>query len=106
MTEKYNKIIQDQIQDGIVERATEPPVGPEFYIPHKAVVRESAESTKRRVLYDASARAYDQAASLNDCLHSGPPLQNQLRALLVRARFHPVAITGDIKQRSTVSLDR
>ena len=71
---------------------TGPLVGPEFYIPHKAVVKEGAESTKLRV------RAFDQAPSLNDCLHAGSPLQNQLWQVLVRARFHPVAITGDIKQ--------
>ena len=98
MTAKYHKVIQDQLQEGIVERVTDPPVGPEFYIPHKAVVREAAESTKLRIVYDASARAFEKAPSLNDCLHAGPPLQNQLWGVLVRTRFHPVAITGDIKK--------
>lgn len=46
----------------------------EFYIPHKPVVREIAESTKLRIVYDASARAHDNAPSLNDCLHAGSPL--------------------------------
>ena len=68
----------------------------EFYIPHKAVVRENAETTKTRIVYDASARAYDSAPSLNDCLEVGPPLQNQLWKALLRGRFHPVAIAGDI----------
>ncbi|KAK3755571.1 hypothetical protein QZH41_005950 [Actinostola sp. cb2023] len=98
LTEKYHNIIQEQLEAGIVERVTDPPNGREFYIPHKAVVREAAESTKLRVVYDASARAYDNATSLNECLNPGPPLQNQLWNVLVRARFHPVAITGDIKQ--------
>lgn len=98
MKARYHEVIQNQLQAGIVERVSGPPVGPEFYIPHKAVVKEGAESTKLRVVYDASARAFDQAPSLNDCLNAGPPLQNQLWQVLVRARFHPVAITGDIKQ--------
>ena len=61
-------------------------------------MRESAESTKLRIVYDASARAYPEAPSLNDCLNAGPPLQNRLWDVLVRMRFHPVALTGDLKQ--------
>ena len=96
--EKYDAIIKDQLDEGIVERVTGPPVGVEFYIPHKAVVREAAESTKLRIVYNVSAQASEKAPSLNECLHAGPPLQNKLWTVLVRARFHPVALTGDIKQ--------
>jgi len=72
--------------------------GREFYIPHKPVVRATAESTKLRIVYDASARAFDGAPSLNDCLHTGPPLQNKLWNILVRGRFNPVAINGDLQK--------
>lgn len=94
----YNAIIQEQLADGIVERAPNTAQGREFYIPHKGVVRETAESTKLRIVYDASARAWEGAPSLNECLNTGPPLQNQLWSVLVRGRFNPVAITGDIKK--------
>lgn len=95
---RYDNVIREQLNEGIVERVSGPPVGKEFYIPHKAVVRESAESTKLLIVYDASARASEKAPSLNECLHVGPPLQNKLWAVLVRARFQPVALTGDMKQ--------
>ena len=72
--------------------------GKEFYIPHKAVVRESAATTKMRVVYDASARASPDTPSLNECLNPGPPLQNRLWHVLVRQRAYPVAVTGDIRQ--------
>ena len=98
LLEAYDEIINDQKTEGIVENACEPPIGNEFYIPHKPVVRESAESTKLRVVYDASARAHADAPSLNDCLNAGPPLQNRLWDVLVRMRFHPVAVTGDLKK--------
>ena len=98
LLEQYDAIIKDQLVEGIVEPAEEQVVGREFNIPHKPVIRESAESTKLRIVYDASARAYDKVPSLNDCLHTGPPLQNQLWSVLVRARFHPVLTTGDMKQ--------
>ena len=39
-----------------------------------------------------------EAPSLNECLNPGPPLQNQLWGVLIRARSHPIAIAGDIKQ--------
>ena len=44
--EEYNNIIRGQLQEGIVEPAPEVPTGTEFYIPHKGVNRENAESTK------------------------------------------------------------
>ena len=99
LTSEYEEIIEDQKKAGVVERADEPCVGGrEFYIPHKPVVRATAESTKLRVVYDASARAFDGAPSLNDCLHAGPPLQNKLWSVLVRGRFNPVAINGDLQK--------
>jgi len=98
LLEQYDAIIKEQLVEGIVEPAEEQVVGREFYIPHKPVIRESADSTKLRVVYDASAQAYGKAPSLNDCLHAGPPLQNQLWSVLVRSRFHLVLTTGDMEQ--------
>ena len=94
--DEYDAIFQDQLREGIVEEADMPASGKEFYIPHKAVVRENVESTKMRVVYDASAKAHSSAPSLNDCLEVGPLLQNKLWKVLVRGRFHPVALAGDI----------
>ena len=72
LIEQYDEIIQEQIAEGVVERVTEEPVGKEFYIPHKPVIREGAESTKIRVVFDASARPNEKSPSLNDCLETGP----------------------------------
>ena len=71
--DQYDAIIQEQKEDGIVESAPVEPKGTEFYIPHRAVVRENAETTKLRIVYDASARESPNQPSLNDCLHPGPP---------------------------------
>ena len=54
--------------------------------------------TKLRVVYNTSAHTHNDAPSLNDCLHTGPPLQNQLWSVLTRNRFHSVAVTGDIRK--------
>lgn len=34
---------------------------------------------------------------MNECLNSGSLLQNKLWRVLIRGRFNPVAVTGDIK---------
>jgi len=96
--EEYDAIIQQQLKEGIVEEAKEPTQVKEFYIPHKAVIRDSAETTKMRIVYDASARAYDAAPTWNECQESGSPLQNQLWKVLVHRRFNTLALTGDIQK--------
>ena len=51
--DNYDAIIKEQLQEGIIEEAPLAATGQEFYIPHKAVVRERAETTKMRIVYDA-----------------------------------------------------
>ena len=94
----YSEIIEEQKAEDVVETAHGSALGVEFYLPHKPVIREEAASTKVRVVYDASANAYPNAVSLNECLYPGPPLQNKLWNVLVRSRTHPVAVVGDLKK--------
>lgn len=96
--EEYDSIISEQKEQGVVEIAERPAQGVEFYIPHKPVVRENAESTKMQIVYDASARVKPSALSLNDCLNAGPPLQNKLWDVLVRQWSYPIAVAGDLKK--------
>jgi hypothetical protein len=98
VTREHKKVIEQQKEEGIVELADELPTSKVFYLPHKPVVRTGAESTKLRVVYDESARGNPQSPSLNECLYAGPPLQNKLWNVLTRMRFHPVALSGDLKQ--------
>ncbi len=95
---QYDDVIQEQLKDGVIEPIPASPEGREFYIPHKGVFRDTAQSTKLRVVYDASARPSKDSLSLNDCLEVGPPLQNKLWSVLVRGRFHPVCLSGDLRK--------
>ena len=95
---QYDEVIQDQLAKEILEKVSSDPVGGEFYIPHKPVIREAAESTKLRIEFDASARSTEKSPSLNDRLETGPPLQNLLCNVLIRNRLKPVALAGDLKQ--------
>ena len=95
--EEYGKIIEEQ-KEGVVEAADGEVQGVEYYIPHKPVVCEDAETTKIRTVYDASVKASPETPSLNNCLNTGPPTQNKLWNVLVRAHAHPVAVHGDLKK--------
>ena len=95
---EYNSITQDQLEKGIVEPAPLIAIGTEFCVPHKSVVKETAEMTKLRVVYDASAKETVSQPSLNDCLKAGPSLQNHLWHILVRSRSHPILLTGDLEK--------
>ena len=97
MLDDCDAVIRDQLEEGIVEEAPAEVTGREFYPPHHhAVMRRNAETTKLRVVYNASACAQEKAQSLNECLHDGPPLQNKLWNVIVRNRFHPVVVAGDL----------
>ena len=98
MLDKYDEIIQGQLTEGIVEEAEGEPSEKTFYIPHKPVIKEKAETTKIRIVYDASAKTNEAEMLLNDCLETGPPLQNLLWDVIVRNRMKPIALTGDMKQ--------
>ena len=69
----------------------------EFFLPHRPVNRQNAESTKLREAYDPSAKS-ESGYSLNDCLEKGPSLQNKLRGILMRTRFIPVILCADIEK--------
>ena len=67
-------------------------------MPHRAVIRDNVQSTKMRIVYDCSARAEKGSPSLNDCLKTGPALQNKLWDVLVRGRSHPLILAADMKK--------
>ena len=97
--QEYDATIQDQIKKGIVQIVEE--LGGEtdkklHYLPHHAVVRRDKETTKVRIVYDASARL--NGPSLNDCLYTGPKFNQKILDILLRFRSHRLAITADIEK--------
>jgi len=67
----------------------------DYYIPHHAVYKVEGDDMKLRVVFDASARC-QSGTSLNECLHVGPKLQQDLVDVLTGFRVHSVAFTTDI----------
>ena len=96
----YDEVIQDQLEKGIIERVSpneESPVGKTCYIPHQAVIKKDRDTTKLRVVYDASAKTRDEP-SLNNCLYPGPCLLHNVVEILARFRFHSTALVADIEK--------
>ena len=97
--EEYDKIMQEQISDGILEEVPQQQTGEIIhYIPHQAVIQKGAESTKMRIVYDCSARNNAESPSLNDCLEVGLPLQPLIFDILLRNRMNKHCILADIQK--------
>ena len=97
--EAYDNIIKDQLEQNIIEKVAElEATEKEHYLPHHAVVREHAETTKIRIVYDASSKEGKTGTSLNNCLHVGPPLTPLLFDILLRFREFKVPMVAAIEK--------
>ena len=71
-------------------------VGQVHYLPHHAVVRRDKETTKVRIVYDASAKS--SGCCLKECLHKGPKFDQKILDILLRFRTYRIAVTADIEK--------
>ena len=90
---------KEQLDNGIIEEVPELESSTKTsYLPHQAVIPQDAETTKLRVVYDASAKEGRSGTSLDDCLHVGPPLTPLLFDILLRSRENRIGIIADIEK--------
>ena len=99
LLERYDAVIREQMQRGIVELVKDEASSMTdkriHYLPHHPVVREDKATSKVRVVYDASSRS---TGHNNDCLHTGPSFGQHIFDILLRFRVHRVALAGDIEK--------
>ena len=96
---EYNRIIEEQSSKGIISEVdpnAEITVGRLHYLPHHPVIRKDKQTTKVRIVYDASAKS--TGPSLNECLYAGPSLISDISDVLMRFRYHRVALSADIEK--------
>ena len=96
---EYDSVIRDQLNRGIVEVVDSPSSDENdrvHYLPHHGVVRQDKTTSKLRIVYDASAKT--SGPSLNECLYTGPSFGQSIFDILLRFRFHRVALAGDIEK--------
>ena len=100
LLERYDAVIREQLQRGIVEVVNDEASSMTdkriHYLPHHPVVREDKATSKVRVVYDALSRL--TGPSLNDCLHTGPSFGQHIFDILLRFHVHSVALAGDIEK--------
>ncbi|VDK46105.1 unnamed protein product, partial [Cylicostephanus goldi] len=96
----YDNTFKDQLEKGVIEEV--PPEEPNegqiiHYLPHQAVITPLKETTKIRIVFDASAH-YRNCPCLNDVLHQGPLILPNLTGVILRFRFHKIAVMSDIEK--------
>ncbi|XP_022806800.1 uncharacterized protein LOC111343871 [Stylophora pistillata] len=94
----YSDVINQYQAKGCIRKVPEMDKKPSesWYLPHFAVIRPDKETTKTRIVFDASAKS--DGISLNDVIHQGPNLQRELFSVLLRFRKNPVALVCDIAE--------
>ncbi|XP_053618244.1 uncharacterized protein LOC128679812 [Plodia interpunctella] len=94
----YNEVIEEYITLKHMEEVPEDEIEkPSVYLPHHAVIKDSSETTKVRIVFNASSQD-SNAVTLNDDLMVGPQLQEDMRSLVMRFRMKKVAYIADVQK--------
>ena len=99
MLEEYDNIFREYLKLDIIEEVQKiDSENPVRIIPHHPVIRRDRETTKVRIVMDASAKLGKNDYSLNECLHEGANLLPNLVGVLLRFRKYQYAATADIEK--------
>lgn len=89
---QYTNFMEEFISMGHMKVAKSPA---NYVMSHHCVLKPDSSSTKLRCVFNASSKDIANV-SLNDLLLPGPKLQSDVDLLLLRFRFHNIALTTDI----------
>ena len=98
LLQRYNEIIKDQLSKGVIEKVDEKNGNRKYYIPHHAITTPEKSTSKVPTEYDASPKTKKNMKSLNECLHRGPVILENLCGLLLRFRTKRIGIIADIEK--------
>lgn len=95
---EYDAFMNEMILSGIAEAApdAESRENRIYYLPHRPVYRNDKETTKLRIIFDASAHAPNHS-SLNDVLEVGENYLPYLLVILLNFRVGKFGIIADIE---------
>ncbi|CAG7817575.1 unnamed protein product, partial [Allacma fusca] len=90
--------VDDWLATGIVEEVPlEQCDQPGHYLPHRAVIKETSDTTKVRPVFDASSKPKG-GTSLNDCLEKGQNLLELIPNIIVGFRLNRIGVISDIEK--------
>ncbi|KAL0883544.1 hypothetical protein ABMA27_015698 [Loxostege sticticalis] len=95
LKQQYHDFIHEYERLGHMTEIPRPLFG--CYLPHHGVVREASETTKLRVVFDASSKT-TSGVSFNDIQHVGPVVQDDLFSILLRYRQHSFVVSADVEK--------
>lgn len=97
--EEAENMFAEQVRRGYIERIDPDdfPEGTVYYSPHRAVMKQDSQSTKVRLVYNASSKMKGHL-SANDAQCAGPNLLKSFPTVLMRARERPLLLSGDVEK--------
>ena len=98
--EEYEKILLQQVEDGILEEVDlgSADLSKHIFIPHRPVIRQEEQvTTKIRIVLNCSLKT-DNKPSLNEASYPGVNLMNDLLGLLLRVRHGKFFCMSDIRK--------
>ncbi|XP_047535027.1 uncharacterized protein LOC125069551 [Vanessa atalanta] len=90
LKQEYCKVINEYLALGHMVKVNEENNNA-IYLPHHAILRDDKDTTKLRVVFDASAKG-SKGFSLNDTMLTGPVIQRDLRTLIMEWRTYKIAL--------------
>ena len=99
LSHEYDQIIKDYLKNNIIEEVNEYQVvtSADFLL-HHAVIKSDRETTKTRIVFDASAKSDKNEPSRNDILYSGPSLLPLIEDIPLLIRLGRIAVVANIQQ--------
>lgn len=92
----YSDFMSDYESTGHMSLFTDSiPDKPHYFLPHHGVFKASSSSTRLRVVFDASAKT-TTGLSLNDIIHVGPKLHNDIATIITNFRRYKYVFTTDV----------
>ncbi|XP_065370170.1 uncharacterized protein LOC135962239 [Calliphora vicina] len=95
--DQYDQFMQQYLEMGHMEEMSNEKCYDGYYLPHHCVLRPESTTTKLRVVFDSSCKTTNNI-SLNDMLHTGPRLQEDLFNILLRFRKHRYVFSADVEK--------